>query len=63
MAYSHKNNENSEVLTLLLGTKKSLLTISVREGLSFAALAKTEILGERGENKRKGWIYGMTAVI
>lgn len=46
MDYSHKNKESNEVLTLLLGTKKILLNISVGEGLSFTAVAKTEDIGE-----------------
>lgn len=46
MAYSQKDKKSNEVWTLLLGTrKKSLLTISVREGVSFSAVAKTEDIG------------------
>lgn len=63
MDYSHKNKESNEVLTLILGTKKILLNISVREGLSFTAIAKTEDIGEEWKELKKNWIYDLIAAI
>lgn len=55
MAYDHKHKESNEAFTLLLGTKKTC-SLSVREELSFATVAKTE--DTRGEERdaRKGYM-------